>query len=154
MHTANDSARCVRCCSELSAALMRKCACGAVEGVTLEDGTLESLSKVASGDLRKAITTLQSAVRLRGSPVAPQTVLDVAGAVPDAPINSLLQACKAGTFAPVQQAITNIIADGFPVSGGRMGDVGRRVRGRVWTPQTYCHQHDFWIIFRKPTEHY
>jgi hypothetical protein len=48
----------------------------------MDEGTFETLSRVANGDLRKAITTLQSAVRLRGPAVAPATVLDVAGAVP------------------------------------------------------------------------
>jgi len=37
------------------------------EGVTLQDGAMLSLSKVSGGDLRKAITTLQSAVRLGGA---------------------------------------------------------------------------------------
>lgn len=49
----------------------------------MDEGTFETLSRVANGDLRKAITTLQSAVRLRGPAVAPATVLDVAGAVPE-----------------------------------------------------------------------
>ena len=47
---------------------MRYCA-HAAEGVTLEDGGMEALSRVSNGDLRKAITTLQSAVRLKGSQV-------------------------------------------------------------------------------------
>ena len=37
----------------------------AEEGVTLEAGAMDTLGKVAGGDMRKAITTLQSAVRLR-----------------------------------------------------------------------------------------
>ncbi len=39
----------------------------AEEGVTLEAGAMDTLGKVAGGDMRKAITTLQSAVRLRVS---------------------------------------------------------------------------------------
>lgn len=41
----------------------------AAEGVTLEAGSMEGLSRVSNGDLRKAITTLQSAVRLKGPQV-------------------------------------------------------------------------------------
>ena len=37
--------------------------------MTLQSGAMETLGKVAGGDMRKAITTLQSAVRLRVSPV-------------------------------------------------------------------------------------
>ena len=39
----------------------------AEEGVALQSGAMETLGKVAGGDMRKAITTLQSAVRLRVS---------------------------------------------------------------------------------------
>ncbi len=39
----------------------------------LEAGAMETLGKVAGGDMRKAITTLQSAVRLR---VGSSTALD------------------------------------------------------------------------------
>ena len=35
--------------------------------MTLQSGAMETLGKVAGGDMRKAITTLQSAVRLRVS---------------------------------------------------------------------------------------
>lgn len=59
--------------------------------MTLEEGTFETLSRVANGDLRKAITTLQSAVRLKGPAVEPATVLDVAGAVPQV---TLLGSCQ------------------------------------------------------------
>ncbi len=50
--------------------------------MSLEDGAFDTLSHVANGDLRKAITLLQSAVRLKGAAVSSDTVLDVAGAVP------------------------------------------------------------------------
>ena len=41
----------------------------AEEGVALQTGAMETLGRVAGGDMRKAITTLQSAVRLKVSPV-------------------------------------------------------------------------------------
>ena len=37
------------------------------EGVELQEGAMDTLGKVSGGDLRKAITTLQSAVRLKVS---------------------------------------------------------------------------------------
>lgn len=45
-----------------------------------------------------------------------QTILDVSGAVPEAAVDALMTACRSNSFAEVQQAITNAIADGFPVS--------------------------------------
>ena len=43
---------------------LAKCA---EEGVEMKLGAMETLGKVSNGDLRKAITTLQSAVRLKAS---------------------------------------------------------------------------------------
>jgi replication factor C subunit 2/4 len=39
----------------------------AAEGVEMEQGAMATLGRVSGGDLRKAITTLQSAVRLKGA---------------------------------------------------------------------------------------
>lgn len=53
---------------------------------------------------------------LQGAVVEPQTILDVAGAVPEAAVTALMDACRSNSFQEVQEAITNTIADGFPVS--------------------------------------
>lgn len=53
---------------------------------------------------------------MQGLTVEPQTILDVAGAVPQEVVQALLVACKSNNFTEVQQAITNAIADGYPVS--------------------------------------
>ncbi|KAK9814340.1 hypothetical protein WJX72_004141 [[Myrmecia] bisecta] len=84
------------------------------EGVELVGEAMETLGRVSGGDLRKAITTLQSAVRLRGPRVDGRTLLDVAGAVPEAVVSSLLAACRASTFSKIQEAIADAIADGYP----------------------------------------
>jgi replication factor C subunit 2/4 len=51
------------------------------EGVELADGSLETLGRISRGDLRRAITSLQSAFALQGNPVTSATLLDVAGEV-------------------------------------------------------------------------
>lgn len=66
------------------------------EQVDLGPGAMGALSQVSGGDLRKAITTLQSAVRLKGTPVAADTVVEVSGVVPGARIGDLWQACLQG----------------------------------------------------------
>jgi hypothetical protein len=117
----------------------------AEEGVELGEGALEALSVVAGGDMRKAITTLQSAVRLRGSPVGPATVADVAGAVPGSVAAALLATCRDGDFSRVQAAVNDAIADGYPVGGARGGGatcVGEKRGGAgqsiVWTCVCMC----------------
>ena len=53
----------------------------AAEGVELGPDTLQTLGRVSRGDLRRAITTLQSAYALKGNPVVAETLLDVSGEV-------------------------------------------------------------------------
>ena len=53
---------------------------------------------------------------MQGLEVQPQTILDVAGAVPQSVLAGLLAACRSGIFASVQTAISDAIADGYPVS--------------------------------------
>jgi DNA polymerase III gamma/tau subunit len=76
---------------------------------------METLSRVSNGDLRKAITTLQSASRLKGPVVEPQTLLDVSGAVPPEATQKLLAASRGGTFAALQRAVSDVIAEGYGV---------------------------------------
>jgi len=75
---------------------------------------LETLGNVSGGDMRKAITTLQSAFRLKGSPVNCQTIMDVAGTIPKDVAETLLENCKMAPFQKVQVCVENILADGFP----------------------------------------
>lgn len=84
------------------------------EGVELGAGSLETLGAVCGGDMRKAITTLQSAYRLKGSPVMPDTILDVAGTVPESVVRNVLDMCRGEPFQKVQQAVEDVIADGYP----------------------------------------
>jgi replication factor C subunit 2/4 len=51
------------------------------EGVELGREAMATLGAVSHGDLRRAITTVQSAFTLRGNPVEPETLVDVTGEV-------------------------------------------------------------------------
>ncbi|KAG1677350.1 hypothetical protein FOA52_010729 [Chlamydomonas sp. UWO 241] len=83
------------------------------EGVTLSDNALSTLAAVSNGDLRRAITTLQSAVRLGGLTVDAASILDVSGQVPGDVVGRLLAACKSPRFQDVQREVTNAVAEGF-----------------------------------------
>lgn len=84
------------------------------ENVQLGDGAMDTLAMVSGGDLRKAITTLQSAVRLSGGTVVGrQVLLDVSGQVPPEVVEALLSACKTGSFTKLQQQVADVIAEGY-----------------------------------------
>lgn len=104
------------------------------EGVQLEDGAVDALIKCSEGDLRKAITFLQSAARLVGAvaaksdadadsmevdtkPVTVKIVEDIAGVIPGATIDRLVQAIKprssGETYAEVSKVVEDMVADGW-----------------------------------------
>lgn len=58
------------------------------EGVRFEEGVLDTLIKTSDGDLRRAITYLQSAARLHNtsssqrSAITPASIVEIAGVIP------------------------------------------------------------------------
>lgn len=106
------------------------------EGVKLEDGAVKTLIKCSEGDLRKAITFLQSAARLVGA-IAPKkdddddamdvdveskvvtvkSIEDIAGVIPDDTIAVLVQAMqprgKGVVYDRVAKVVVDMVADGW-----------------------------------------
>lgn len=106
------------------------------EGVQLEDGAADTLIRCSEGDLRKAITFLQSAARLVGAvkvldpdedamdldenddkKVTIKSVEDIAGVIPDATIDALVKAMeprsKGLVYEAVAKAVMDMVADGW-----------------------------------------
>lgn len=107
------------------------------EGVGLEEGAVDALIKCSEGDLRKAITYLQSAARLVGAVAATtkdgeqkedemevdaklvtvKVVEDIAGVIPDDTIQRLLKAMRpragADTYPAVAKVVEEMVADGW-----------------------------------------
>lgn len=103
------------------------------EGVQLEGGAVEALIKCSEGDLRKAITYLQSSARLVGAgstvagdadkmevdakPVTVKIVEDIAGVIPNDTIAALVTAIRprssGETYSSVAQVVEDAVADGW-----------------------------------------
>lgn len=104
------------------------------EGVQLEEGAVDALIRCSEGDLRKAITFLQSAARLVGAvasksdtdgdsmevdtkPVTVKIVEDIAGVIPGATIDKLVKAIKPHSsgeaYAAVSKVVEDMVADGW-----------------------------------------
>ena len=84
------------------------------EGLTLQPGTLEALAGVAEGDMRKAITSLQSAATLLGPSVSPAAVHAVSCAVPADTVASLLALLRGKNLDKCHAAVYNLVKDGYP----------------------------------------
>ncbi|CRG88272.1 Replication factor C subunit 2 [Talaromyces islandicus] len=110
------------------------------ENLTLENGTVETLIKCSEGDLRRAITYMQSAARLVGqkqeeqqqrggdedvemadadssSVITIRTVEEIAGVVPESVIDRLTQAMQpkklGSAYEAVAAVVSDIVADGW-----------------------------------------
>lgn len=107
-----------------------------LEGVAVEDAAVDALIKCSDGDLRKAITFLQSAARLVGASatvagggedgeamdvdkkmVTAKVVEDIAGVIPESTIQELVQAMRpraAGeTYQAIAKVVEGMVADGW-----------------------------------------
>ncbi|ROI15602.1 Replication factor C subunit 4 [Anabarilius grahami] len=75
---------------------------------------IEALVKVSEGDLRKAITYLQSAARLNAEQeITEQIIIEIAGVVPPKVIETLLQTCYRGAFEKLELAVKDLIDQGY-----------------------------------------
>jgi replication factor C subunit 2/4 len=106
------------------------------EGLQLEDGVVDTLIRCGEGDLRRAITYLQSAARLVGAVKPPaakdadddaemtdagsssgvitiRSIEEIAGIVPESILDSLVQAIQKGGYEAVSKVITDVVADGW-----------------------------------------
>lgn len=85
------------------------------EGVVYENGVIEELVKASEGDMRKAITFLQSAYRLKGEDeITKQDILEISGIAPDDVIDSLLDVLHSNSYEQLDTAVKNIILEGYP----------------------------------------
>ncbi|OAQ98081.1 hypothetical protein LLEC1_03153 [Akanthomyces lecanii] len=107
----------------------------AAESVPLEDGALDALIRCSEGDLRKAVTFLQSAARLVGAAAQPKdsdgdeamevdkkavtvkTIEDIAGVIPGQTIDELVAALRprgsGGSYTGVSKVVEDMVADGW-----------------------------------------
>jgi len=92
------------------------------EGVLIQDNALEALLNVTEGDMRQAITTLQSAARLKGSEeedeeednsVTEGDVFEITGVVPPNLVAQLLNACASDSYDKLDDVVQDIIREGF-----------------------------------------
>ncbi|XP_077204394.1 replication factor C subunit 4 isoform X2 [Paroedura picta] len=84
------------------------------ENVTVSSEAISCLVHVSEGDLRKAITLLQSATRLTGKKeVTENIVTEIAGVVPKEMLDGLLAACQSGSFEKLEVVTQNLINEGY-----------------------------------------
>jgi replication factor C subunit 2/4 len=110
------------------------------ENLTLDDGVIETLIRCGEGDLRRAITYLQSAARLVGATrvggkdadddaemvdaessgpgtITVRTIEEIAGVIPESILDNLVQAMQpkasGSAYEAVSKVVTDLVADGW-----------------------------------------
>jgi len=83
------------------------------EDVKCDNKAIQELIKISEGDMRKAITYLQSAYRLKGDEaVGADDITEIAGVVPSEMADKLFEACGSDSYEKLDSAIKEIIAEG------------------------------------------
>ncbi|MEE6501299.1 hypothetical protein FKM82_004120 [Ascaphus truei] len=83
------------------------------ENVKITNEALTCLVAVSEGDLRKAITFLQSATRLTaGKEITEQVVTEIAGVIPKGTLDGVLAACQSGSFEKLETMVKDLINNG------------------------------------------
>jgi len=92
------------------------------EGVKIKDDALDALLNVTEGDMRQAITTLQSASRLKGAVegeeeedafVTEADVFEITGVVPPNLVAKLLNACASDSYDKLDDVVQDVIREGY-----------------------------------------
>lgn len=87
------------------------------ENVNVDPEALQSLVNAAGGDLRRAITCLQSCARLKGkdesSLITSDDVVEVMGVVPEKWLDGLMDVCEAFDYYKLTEYLDTFIMEGY-----------------------------------------
>lgn len=86
----------------------------AEEGVNLGPNTLNTLIESSAGDLRKAITFLQSGYNLQGSePITPNMISEMAGIIPQDMMQQLIDVWSSNDVKAIERQVQDIMNEGY-----------------------------------------
>lgn len=88
------------------------------ESISCSDDTLKTVVKASSGDMRRAITCLQSCAKLQGktNEININTVLEVTGIIPDSYIKDFVTVCHSGHYMNSVKFVKNFICEAYAAS--------------------------------------
>ncbi len=91
------------------------------DAVLVTENQIDAVLSVSGGDMRRAVTSLQSVQALLAGQGGNRIVIDeaaiyeLAGLPPDQVIETLYQSLLSNSFDTMQAAVRNVIADGYSV---------------------------------------
>lgn len=94
----------------------------AAEGVKTSPGAVEKIMEVSGGDMRRAVTFLQSCFQLSGGAalgqaVTPEIVIDISGEIPAGVVLGLWETLKGNKFDAMKRCVEDdVVAMGYPLN--------------------------------------
>lgn len=87
------------------------------EALQIEPAAVHVLIGCSGGDLRRAITLLQSSSRINsdGEPITEQQIRELSGMIPDEVLSKFLEVCKAGDYNVFVDFVEGVFHDGYSV---------------------------------------
>lgn len=87
------------------------------EKVNIEEEAYKSIINISGGDMRRAITILQSTYRLKGSSkkITNEDILEISGVIPDNLLDNFLHICKQGVFANLVSFVKELKCEAYTV---------------------------------------
>lgn len=87
------------------------------ESLQIEPAAIDVLIDCSGGDLRRAITLLQSSSRINndGEPITDQQIRELSGMIPDDLLVKFLQVCKEGDYNVFVDFVEGVFQDGYSV---------------------------------------
>lgn len=84
------------------------------ESVGVSEEGKKAIIQTSEGDLRKAITSLQSCARLKGEvEVGQEDVYEISGVIPERYIEGLLEVCQLNSYDRLQGHVEDMMCEGF-----------------------------------------
>ena len=83
------------------------------ENVQCENDAFEAILESSKGDMRRAITLLQSSANFNAQHVDRTSVFEVAGILPDEALDQVWDSIKRGLYDGIAQAVQNVLASGY-----------------------------------------
>lgn len=93
-----------------------------LEKVSVDDDVYEAVVEISGGDLRRAITMLQSCYRLKGGQIniTKSDILEISGYVPPRYLEQFLGVCRNGDYSKLEEYVSEMSHEAYSI--GQMFD--------------------------------
>eukprot|EP00640_Fibrocapsa_japonica_P004976 CAMPEP_0113950796 /NCGR_PEP_ID=MMETSP1339-20121228/82601_1 /TAXON_ID=94617 /ORGANISM="Fibrocapsa japonica" /LENGTH=214 /DNA_ID=CAMNT_0000958767 /DNA_START=51 /DNA_END=695 /DNA_ORIENTATION=- /assembly_acc=CAM_ASM_000762 len=88
------------------------------EQVSVSEESLDTIVKLSGGDMRKAVTTLQSAQQMfagSATSITEDDIAEISGSIPHGATTALWTAMKSGRFDNIENEVEKMACEGFPI---------------------------------------